>query len=72
MTAARILVVGAGLGGLAVARTLARAGFSVEVVEREPAWEEAGTGIYLPGNAARALRVLNLEQAVLEIAPSNT
>jgi FAD-dependent urate hydroxylase len=62
----RILVVGAGIGGLAVARTLARAGFSVEVVEREPAWDEVGTGIYLPGNAARALRVLGLDQAVME------
>jgi len=63
---ARILVVGAGIAGLAAARTLARAGFSAEVVEREPAWAEAGTGIYLPGNAARALRALGLEQAVLE------
>jgi len=62
----RILVVGAGIGGLAVARTLARAGFSAEVVERERAWDEAGTGIYLPGNAARALRALGLEQAVSE------
>jgi 2-polyprenyl-6-methoxyphenol hydroxylase-like FAD-dependent oxidoreductase len=62
----RILVVGAGIGGLAVARTLARGGFSVEIVEREPAWAQAGTGIYLPGNAARALRVLGLEQAVME------
>jgi FAD-dependent urate hydroxylase len=63
---ARILVVGAGIAGLAVARTLAHAGFSAEVVEREPAWDEAGTGIYLPGNAARALRALGLEQAVME------
>jgi FAD-dependent urate hydroxylase len=62
----RILVVGAGIGGLAVARTLAGAGFSAEVVERQPAWDEAGTGIYLPGNAARALRMLGLEQAVME------
>jgi FAD-dependent urate hydroxylase len=62
----RILVVGASIGGLAVARTLARAGFSAEVVEREPAWSDAGTGIYLPGNAVRALRALGLEQAVME------
>jgi 2-polyprenyl-6-methoxyphenol hydroxylase-like FAD-dependent oxidoreductase len=68
MTERRILVVGAGIAGLAAARTLARAGFSAEVVERRPAWDETGTGIYLPGNAARALRVLGLEQAVLERA----
>jgi 2-polyprenyl-6-methoxyphenol hydroxylase-like FAD-dependent oxidoreductase len=62
----RILVVGAGIAGLAVPRTLARADFEVEVVERKPEWREAGTGIYLPGNAARALRALGLEQAVRE------
>jgi FAD-dependent urate hydroxylase len=61
----RILIVGGGIAGLAVARTLARAGFAAEVVEREPAWDGAGTGIYLPGNACRALRGLGLEQAVL-------
>ena len=62
----RILVVGAGVAGLAAARALARAGFSAEVVERRPAWDEEGTGIYLPGNACRALRALGLEQAVAE------
>lgn len=63
---ARVLVVGAGIAGLAAARALARAGFAVEVVEREQARKEAGAGIYLPGNAARALRLLDLEQAVVE------
>jgi 2-polyprenyl-6-methoxyphenol hydroxylase-like FAD-dependent oxidoreductase len=64
----RILVVGAGVAGLSSARALARAGFSVEVVERQPEWNDAGTGIYLPGNAARALRALGLEQALSERA----
>lgn len=66
MSETRVLVVGAGLAGLAAARTLTRAGFSVEVVERQPAWDEAGTGIYLPGNASRALRALGLEADVVE------
>jgi 2-polyprenyl-6-methoxyphenol hydroxylase-like FAD-dependent oxidoreductase len=64
----RILVVGAGVAGLSTARALARAGFSVELVERQPEWNDAGSGIYLPGNAGRALRALGLEQAVLERA----
>ena len=68
MAAARILVVGAGIAGLATARALAGAGFSVEVVEREGAWDGAGAGIYLPGNAAHALRTLGLERAVSERA----
>ena len=66
MTRMRILVVGAGVAGLAVARTLAGAGYTVEVVERQPTWGREGTGIYLPGNASRALRALGLEQAVSE------
>jgi FAD-dependent urate hydroxylase len=68
MAVASILVVGGGVAGLATARALAGAGFSVELVEREGAWTGAGAGIYLPGNAARALRALGLERAVLERA----
>jgi FAD-dependent urate hydroxylase len=64
----RILIVGAGLAGLATARALAHGGFSAEVIERQPGWREAGTGIYLPANATRALRALGLEQAVSETA----
>jgi FAD-dependent urate hydroxylase len=60
----RILVVGAGIAGLGVARALRLQGFAPDVVERQPTWEHAGTGIYLPGNAARALRELGLESAV--------
>jgi 2-polyprenyl-6-methoxyphenol hydroxylase-like FAD-dependent oxidoreductase len=67
-TSARILVVGAGIAGLGTARALARAGFAAEVVERQRTWQEAGAGIYLPGNAARALRALDLEHAVVDKA----
>jgi 2-polyprenyl-6-methoxyphenol hydroxylase-like FAD-dependent oxidoreductase len=65
---ARILIVGAGVAGLGAARALAGAGFAPELVEREPAWGDAGTGIYLPGNAARALRALGLERDVVDRA----
>ncbi|HSU35369.1 MAG TPA: FAD-dependent monooxygenase [Propionibacteriaceae bacterium] len=64
----RILVVGAGIAGLATARSLRGHGFSVEVVERQRTWPQAGAGIYLPGNAARALRSLGLAAAVTERA----
>ena len=66
MPETRILVVGAGLAGLATARALARRGLAVEVIERQRGWGEAGAGIYLPANAVRALRALGLEQAVSE------
>ena len=60
----RVLIVGGGIAGLALAPMLARAGVAVEVIEREPAWRPSGTGMYLPGNAARALRALGLEAHV--------
>lgn len=64
----RILVVGAGIAGLGAARALRQRGFAVDVVERQTAWTHAGAGIYLPGNAARALRALGIESAVAERA----
>ncbi|GLY97391.1 FAD-dependent monooxygenase [Actinoplanes sp. NBRC 103695] len=57
----RILVVGAGIAGLAAARGLRVAGFRPDVVEELPATMLPGAGIYLPGNATRALRVLGLD-----------
>jgi FAD-dependent urate hydroxylase len=63
-TGLRILVVGAGIAGLAAARALRRAGFRPDVVEKLPATTVAGAGIYLPGNGARALRALGLHEAV--------
>jgi FAD-dependent urate hydroxylase len=57
----RILVVGAGIAGLATARALRLAGFRPEVVEELPATMSPKAGIYLPGNASRALRHLGLD-----------
>ena len=62
----RVLVVGAGIAGLGAARALRRRGLVADVVERAPAWTHSGVGIYLPGNAVRALRALGLESAVAE------
>jgi FAD-dependent urate hydroxylase len=57
----RILVVGAGISGLAAARGLRVAGFRPDVVEELPATTVPRAGIYLPGNASRALRLLGLD-----------
>lgn len=57
----RILVVGAGIAGLAAARGLRVAGFRPDVVEALPASVVPGAGIHLPGNASRALRLLGLD-----------
>jgi len=47
-------------------RAIRQRGLAADVVEREPAWTHDGAGIYLPGNAMRALRALGLESAVAE------
>lgn len=64
----RVLVVGAGIAGLAAARTLHDWGAATEVVERSPASTADGTGIYLPGNAVRALDRLGLSTDVADRA----
>lgn len=58
----RILVVGGGIGGLSAAIGLQRAGFAVDIVEKNPAWDVYGVGIIQPGNALRALDELGLAQ----------
>jgi 2-polyprenyl-6-methoxyphenol hydroxylase-like FAD-dependent oxidoreductase len=61
-----VLVVGAGIAGLAAARALRQHGVEASVVERATAWTHPGAGMYLPGNSTRALGALGLEEAVLE------
>jgi FAD-dependent urate hydroxylase len=61
----RVLIVGGGIAGLALARMLARTGARPEVIEREPVWRPAGAGMYLPGNATCALRALGLGAQVV-------
>ena len=64
----RVLVVGAGVAGLALARALHERGIAVEVVERAAAWEPVGAGLYLPGNAVKVLHELDVGSAVAERA----
>jgi 2-polyprenyl-6-methoxyphenol hydroxylase-like FAD-dependent oxidoreductase len=60
----RIAIVGAGLAGLALTLALRRCGFSPDVVERRDRWSSVGAGIYLVGNAVRALSELGLSDPV--------
>src|SRR2546423_1452882 len=61
----RVLVVGAGVAGLATARALRGAGFEVTVVERRPGAPLPGLGLNLPGNAVRAFGALGVAEEVL-------
>ncbi len=59
-----VIVVGAGLGGLALALALARAGIDATAVEQAEAFGEVGAGLQLSPNAMGALRSLGAEEAV--------
>ncbi|MFC8240937.1 NAD(P)-binding protein [Streptomyces chartreusis] len=54
----RAIVVGAGIGGLAAALSLRRAGFDVSLLEQARRFSEIGAGIQLALNATRELRRL--------------
>jgi 2-polyprenyl-6-methoxyphenol hydroxylase-like FAD-dependent oxidoreductase len=56
----KILIVGAGIGGLTSALDLARAGHDVTLVEREARPSPLGAGIVLAPNAMRILRWLGV------------
>jgi salicylate hydroxylase len=60
----RILIAGAGIGGLTAALALARAGFAVTVLEAAPQLEEVGAGLQLSPNASRILLALGLGPAL--------
>jgi 2-polyprenyl-6-methoxyphenol hydroxylase-like FAD-dependent oxidoreductase len=64
MAAARAVVIGAGIGGLAAAAGLHAAGWAVTVCERAAELEPAGAGLALAPNGLRALDVLGAGDAV--------
>ena len=53
----KILVAGAGLGGLAGASCLMKAGHAVEIYEQAPQLGEVGAGIQISANAMHVLRI---------------
>lgn len=66
----RVLIVGGGIAGLALARALREQGVVPEIIERAASWPTRGTGLFLPGNGVRALDVLGLADTVLARAIS--
>jgi 2-polyprenyl-6-methoxyphenol hydroxylase-like FAD-dependent oxidoreductase len=71
--AARIAVIGAGIGGLAAACALREKGFEVHVYERAGELGEVGAGLQLGPNAVKVLRALGIEDPLRPLAcePTN-
>ena len=62
MTAApQLAIIGAGIGGLALAGLLARKGARVRLYEQAQQFERIGAGIQMSPNATRVLAALGLE-----------
>ena len=60
----KIIIIGAGLGGLTLALSLLREGFDVTVLEQASRLGEVGAGIQISANGARVLHHLRLEEAL--------
>src|SRR3954462_13916942 len=60
MAKAKVLIAGAGLGGLAAAACLMKRGFSVKVFEQAPKLGEVGAGIQQSANSVKVLYDLGL------------
>ncbi|WP_299844241.1 FAD-dependent monooxygenase [uncultured Roseovarius sp.] len=64
----KIIVIGAGIGGLAVARALALRGADVTVLEQAEAITEVGAGLQISPNGFAVLRALGLGEALVSDA----
>ena len=63
----KIVIVGAGLGGLTLALSLARANFEIVVLEQASRLGEVGAGIQISANGARVLHDLGLEGELAKV-----
>jgi 3-hydroxybenzoate 6-monooxygenase len=64
----RMIVTGAGIGGLACALALARKGIEVDVIEQTPDIREIGAGIQFGPNGFRMMERLGLKDAINSLA----
>ncbi len=64
----KIIIAGAGIGGLTAASCLMKAGHDVQVLEQAPALGEVGAGIQMSANAMHVLNDLGLGLAISRLA----
>lgn len=63
----KIIVLGAGLGGLTAASCLLRGGFDVEIYEQAPQLGEVGAGIQISANAMHVLADLGMKERIMAV-----
>jgi salicylate hydroxylase len=63
----KILVLGAGLGGLSAASCFMKAGYDVEIYEQAPALAEVGAGIQISANSMHVLNELGLGPEIARV-----
>ena len=63
-----VAIIGAGMGGLTAAATLARAGIEANVYEQAEKFARIGSGIQMSPNAMKVLRAIGLEDRLRDIA----
>lgn len=63
----KVIIVGAGMGGLTTALAMQQAGYEVELYDRVRALRPAGAGISLWSNGVKILNRLGLSQAIASI-----
>lgn len=64
----RVLVAGAGIGGLTAALALLRKGIDVQIYERSPVLTEIGAGLMVSPNGSRLLFSLGLGEEITRLA----
>ena len=64
----KVLIAGAGIGGLTAASCLLKAGYDVELYEQAPALGEVGAGIQMSANAMHVLNHLDLGERIAKVA----
>src|SRR6266480_335889 len=62
----KVIIVGAGIGGLTAALSLLKRGVDVEVYEQSSQLREVGAGIQLGANGTRVLYALGLKDALAQ------
>src|SRR5260370_37249570 len=63
-----IAIIGAGMGGLAVAATLRRVGIAAQIYEQAPRFARIGAGIQMMPNSMKVLRGIGVEERLRGVA----